>query len=151
MLATSSIEYPCFIHADPSRVFEALVDADQFQAWSGFVSGMERESAWRLRFPLGDWALFNVESFEKPSLLELHCVDAAVLNSDDWIGTRLCFELSENRGGTDLLFSHRGWRVRGIGYSKWMHAWGELINGSLVAYVERGQGAPFCPRVSSSE
>jgi uncharacterized protein YndB with AHSA1/START domain len=60
----------------------------------------------------------------------------------DWIGSRVSFELKQEGEQTTLLFAHRGWKEQ----SEFMHhcstKWATFMM-SLKAFVETDKGSPF--------
>jgi len=61
---------------------------------------------------------------------------------DDWVGTRIRFDLADDAGFPAVLFSHSGWRAQ----TEFMHQcstkWAVYLL-SLKDLLEQGEGAPF--------
>lgn len=61
---------------------------------------------------------------------------------DDWIGSKVSFELKQEGEQATLLFEHQGWKEQ----SEFMHhcstKWASFVM-SLKAFVETGKGSPF--------
>jgi uncharacterized protein YndB with AHSA1/START domain len=61
---------------------------------------------------------------------------------EDWIGSKVSFELKQEGEQATLLFEHQGWKEQ----SEFMHhcstKWASFMM-SLKAFVETGKGTPF--------
>jgi uncharacterized protein YndB with AHSA1/START domain len=68
-----------------------------------------------------------------------------VKTMDDWQGTKVGFQLSENAGITQVHFFHLGWREASEHFGITNYCWGQLLNG-LKKYVEEGIVIPHALR-----
>jgi len=59
----------------------------------------------------------------------------------EWKGTEVTWDLSENGGGTSVLFGHRGWTSTEQSFASINYSWGCYLL-SLVKYLEEGKGFP---------
>jgi hypothetical protein len=60
---------------------------------------------------------------------------------DEWIGTRISFELEEKNGNTLLRFTQGGWRAVTDTFASCNYDWA-LFMKSLKSYCETGTGTP---------
>ncbi|WP_018626365.1 SRPBCC family protein [Niabella aurantiaca] len=60
----------------------------------------------------------------------------------EWNGTRICFDISEQKGRTELRFTHEGLRPGIECYSACSNAWADYISGSLCNLIASGKGNP---------
>lgn len=99
--------------AAPQAVYDAIASAEGLTTWwseqaqvADAVGGVTR-----VTFPRGGWTELRVDRAEPPHRLEWTCVGQEIDNfspTDEWVGTRISFELSERAGGTRLEFAHHG-------------------------------------------
>jgi len=61
---------------------------------------------------------------------------------EDWIGTRLTFQLSENAGKTVLRFEHAGWKNANDFFAGCTFTWGRYME-SLRQLCQTGKGEAF--------
>ncbi len=61
---------------------------------------------------------------------------------DEWKGTKIIFDITEEDGKTKLLFTHEGLKPEVECYKFCMPSWEQYIKGSLKQLVEAGEGTP---------
>ena len=71
-----------------------------------------------------------------------HVVWQVVRGPDDWLGTKISFDLSKNGDLTKILFKHGGWREANEHMSHCSTKWGVFML-SLKSLVETGKGQAF--------
>jgi hypothetical protein len=85
--------------------------------------------------------MFNkmkIISLKKDQKVDWHCVDGP----KDWIGTRLRFELSEDKDkNTRVKFEQCGWKESNDFYASCNYHWGQFMK-SLKSLCEKGEGDP---------
>ncbi|MBI2212653.1 MAG: SRPBCC domain-containing protein [Acidobacteria bacterium] len=81
--------------------------------------------------------VMEVREPEVPGDVRWRCVGGL----DEWIGTDVTFQLSEQDGQTILLFGHRNWREAIEFTSHCSMKWATFLL-SLREYVETGKGRP---------
>ncbi|HEX8807339.1 MAG TPA: SRPBCC domain-containing protein, partial [Candidatus Aquilonibacter sp.] len=59
----------------------------------------------------------------------------------EWVDTTIHFDLRAERGGTVVLFAHRGFEQADEHYAKTTSGWGVYLQ-SLQQYLETGKGNP---------
>ncbi len=118
------------IDAPPQRVFEALSTAEGLRWWCGDVEVEGAVSS--LRFDdCGSILRFRVEDLLAPRRLAWSCLG----DLDDWRGTRLSWELEARGKGTELRFTHAGWREVTEHFATTNTCWESLL-AALKAQVE---------------
>ncbi len=124
--------------SSPDDVYAALTTRERLAAWwtedtqgDGDVGG-----ELRFRFPEGGFDMEVEEAQPGKSV-----VWKVVGGPDEWIGTRVGWELTQDGDWTVVLFRHEGWREP----VEFMHhcstKWAIFLM-SLKALVETGVGAP---------
>lgn len=138
----ADLHHGIWIDADPSTVFEAVGSEDGFAAWwtpNVLVQGPPDLA--RYRFGFDDdtvYATFETDERGPPERLVLECVDGI----EDWVGTRLVFELEPADEGTFVSFDHAGWAEEDWYFRACNSTWGHLMF-FLKRACEGGAGEPF--------
>lgn len=65
-----------------------------------------------------------------------------IKNQQEWTDTKICFELLEMNGKTQITFTHFGLVPEIECYKDCSKGWNYYINGSLVKYLTEGKGKP---------
>lgn len=60
-------------------------------------------------------------------------------DKEEWTGTKMIFEISEEGGKTKLKFTHQGINPEVECYDACSTAWGQLIQQSLLNYITTGK------------
>jgi uncharacterized protein YndB with AHSA1/START domain len=104
------------IAAPQDAVFQALGDPAAIADWweATVDGGDEVGETMRVDFGSGGWTEHRVDRLDRPTTIEWTCTaqDISRFNpTDEWVGTRMSFELEENGPGrTRLVFVHHGLR-----------------------------------------
>ena len=61
---------------------------------------------------------------------------------EEWIGTRIAWDLTQDGDYTGILFKHQGWKTPGEFMHHCSTKWGVFLL-SLKSLLESGKGAPF--------
>jgi len=64
-----------------------------------------------------------------------------VAGAEEWNGTTITFDLSEENGETVLRFGHRGWREASDFLAHCSYRWAYFLR-SLKLYLQEGEGTP---------
>ena len=127
------------IKSSPKETYEALATRRGLAGWwtADTTGGFEVGGVIRFRF--GPRGGFDMKVLElEPAGRVLWQV---VEGPEEWIGTRVSWELQRHDGVTHVLFRHQGWREP----SEFMHhcstKWAVFLM-SLKSLVENGKGAP---------
>lgn len=65
-----------------------------------------------------------------------------VADKEEWTGTTVVFDLTEQDGRTHVRFTHEGLHPGQECYGACSNAWGQYVNGSLRDHIESGAGRP---------
>lgn len=128
------------IHAPPARVFPAVSTPAGLDAWwTKRSAGEAREGAeFTLWFgPEYDWRA-RVTACRAPAAFELELVQA----HQDWLGTRVGFELAEQAGGTEVTFHHAGWPRANEHWRVSCYCWAMYLR-ILRRHLEHGKVVPY--------
>jgi uncharacterized protein YndB with AHSA1/START domain len=121
------------------RVYQALTTLDGLAGWWTRKTTGQTEAGGviEFRFEKGGADMKVVELQPGKSVLW-----EVVGGANEWLGTRIGFELRQDGDYVTVLFGHRGWKAS----SEFMHhcstKWASFLF-SLKALVETGRGAPF--------
>jgi uncharacterized protein YndB with AHSA1/START domain len=130
------------ILASGARIFEALTTSKGLSGW--WIPGAVAESK------VGSIAEFpfvtGVTKMRIDILKPESCVGwTCVAGPEEWLGTEVKFDLTEEKGRTILRFSQRGWKEASDFYARSNSEWGYFLY-SLKSLMEEGQGKPFIHR-----
>ena len=135
------------VQASPDQVYEALTTTEGLAGWwttdtqgDGHVGGVLR-----FRFGAGGFDM-NVVELDHGK----HVLWEVVDGPEEWIGTRVSWDLKEEDDQTTVLFKHLGWRKP----VEFMHhcstKWAVFLL-SLKQLLETGHGSPDPDDVSISD
>ena len=127
------------IKATPHQVYTALTTIKGLASWWTSDTDGDPEPRGVIHFHFGPKAQVDTKVLElRPDTLVLWEVLAA---HDDWIGTKIRFELKQDGAITLVLFKHEAWRMP----TQFMHhcstKWATFLV-SLRDFVETGKGRP---------
>ena len=135
------IRHQFIIKAPVAKVYEAISTIQGLKSWwTSDVSGEDKQGG-VLRFGFGTefQNKMKIISQKKNLRLAWQCTDGP----PDWIGTRLSFDLVEDKDkNTVVKFAHDGWKEASEFYANCNYHWG-LYMRSLKALCETGTGSPF--------
>jgi len=125
----------------PSRdVYNAITDQNRLAAWwTNDVRG-RAEVGGAQEFHFGSRGFFQMKVLElKPNE---RVVWEVAKGPEEWLGTKVIWDLASADDGTTIRFKHQGWRepVEFMGHCS--TKWGTFLM-SLKGLLETGQGAPF--------
>lgn len=129
----------------PHEVFQAVTNVAGW--WSEDIRGNSAK--------LNDEFIFEVAGvhFSRQKLIEVipdkkvvwHITEADmsfIKQRDEWVGTKVMFDISTEGADTLLTFTHQGLVPQVECYKACMPAWTEYIQHSLKQLVETGTGDP---------
>lgn len=124
----------------PNAAYKALTICDRLAAWWTDNTKGDSQVGSVLQFRFGDRGGFDMRIVELvPNTRVLWQV---VGGPEEWIGTKVSFDLKQDGDYTILLFKHAGWKEP----VEFMHhcstKWGVFLM-SLKSFVETGKGAPY--------
>ncbi|HTV27674.1 MAG TPA: SRPBCC domain-containing protein [Xanthobacteraceae bacterium] len=122
----------------PNHVYQALTTLDGLSGWWTTDTHGENKVGGVLRFRFGSGG-FDMKVLElKPAE---HVLWQVVDGPEEWLGTKVSFDLKQNGDWTVVLFKHQGWKAP----VEFMHhcstKWAVFLL-SLKSLVETGKGAP---------
>jgi uncharacterized protein YndB with AHSA1/START domain len=132
------------IKAPVTEVYRALTTvAGLSRWWTEEVSGDTRVGGRiEFRFLTGSGDLLGAMEMEVQELSENSAVRwRCVAGPNEWVGTDITFQLSEQDGQTIVLFGHRNWREAVEGTYHCSMKWATFLL-SLREYLETGTGKP---------
>ncbi len=136
------IRHRVAIAAPLAPVYEAVATADGVSHW-WTLDGVRGESikGSRLQFFFGEpqpAAVMEITRLDPDGHVGWGCVDGA----DEWVGTKLTFDLTHENDETVVMFAHADWREPGEFMAHCSARWAYFLL-SLKRYVETGRGTPF--------
>jgi len=133
------------IRASPQRVLAAVTTEHGLRSWWTASCTVKPELGFVnvFRFDGGNVEFhFRVDE-QTPRRIGWTCVRAPKV-PDEWVDTRLTFDLTPNDGQTKLRFGHRGWRSIEGAYADCNTVWGELMH----RLASQAEGKPTQPYFS---
>jgi uncharacterized protein YndB with AHSA1/START domain len=136
------IRHRVVISAPLESVYQALATPEGISEWwtRDGVRGESLEGS-KLEFYFGSpdpAAVMEITRLSPEGSVNWTCVDGA----DEWIGTKLSFDLKNNDGETVVMFAHADWRSPGEFMSHCSARWAYFLL-SLKSLMETGKGTPF--------
>lgn len=136
------IRHRVAISAPLGSVYEALATPGGISEWwtRDGVRGESSEGA-RLQFFFGQpqpAAVMEVTRLDPDGHVSWSCVEGA----EEWVGTKLAFDLTPKGNETVVLFTHADWRDPVEFMAHCSARWAYFLL-SLKSYLETGKGTPF--------
>jgi uncharacterized protein YndB with AHSA1/START domain len=136
------IRHRVVMAAPLARVYDAVATAEGISEWwtRDGVQGESREGS-KLQFFFGQpqpAAVMEVTRLEPKGQVNWTCLEGA----DEWVGTKLAFELRHHDDETVVLFTHADWREPVEFMAHCSARWAYFLL-SLKSYLETGKGTPF--------
>ncbi len=136
------IRHRVAISAPLERVYQAVATTEGIADW-WTRDGVRGESA------VGSKIQFFFDNPEPSAVMEVTALDPAgqvhwncVEGADEWVGTKLSFDLTHKDDETVVLFTHADWRNPTEFMAHCSARWAYFLL-SLKALVETGTGTPF--------
>lgn len=128
------------IKSSPLNVYNALTARAGLAGWWTNDTQGDGQAGGVLRFRFGNRGGFDMKVLEAdPARRVLWQV---VEGPEEWIGTKISFDLKQDGDYTGILFKHQGWREP----VEFMHhcstKWGVFLV-SLKSLLETGKGSPY--------
>ena len=126
--------------SSPHDVYKALTAREGLSAWWTTNTQGESKADGVLLFRFGDRGGFDMKVLElQPDKRVLWQV---VDGPQEWIGTRISFDLRQEGDWTLVFFKHQGWKEPVEFMSHCSTKWGVFLL-SLKSLLETGKGAPY--------
>lgn len=128
------------INAPAGKIFEAITTVEGLQNWWTRQTSGDGKEGGELEFRFGDHMFNKMKVINTTPDKEVHweCIDG----HEDWIGTKLSFELIPQGENIRVCFQHNNWKEANDFYGQCNHVWGHYME-SLKSYCEKGKGEPF--------
>ena len=136
----AEIHHMLLIDVPVERVYQAITDQDGLAAWwttqvvAKPVVGSVAEFAFGDRYHTA----MRVTGLEPSRKVQWECIDG----DEEWVGTKIVFDLEKQGEQTLLRFHHTDWRQMTDFYASCNYNWGFYMR-SLKTYCETGKGEPF--------
>lgn len=129
----------------PDQVFQAINNVRGW--WSGEIEGDAGEAGAEFTYVYQDAhrSKQKVTEFIPGRKVVWHVSESQLgflKDMSEWTGSDIVFEISENKGQTELRFTHRGLVPRIECYGSCSNAWGMLVNGNLRNLITTGKSQP---------
>jgi hypothetical protein len=144
---TTSQDYSTTIWVDqsPEQVFEAINNVRGW--WSGEIEGDTDQlgAVFTYRYKDVHRSTQQITEFVPGKKVVWRVTDSSlrfVKRKDEWTGTRIIFDISEEDGKTQLRFTHAGLVPEGECYGSCSNAWSVLTKGNLRRLITTGRQQP---------
>jgi uncharacterized protein YndB with AHSA1/START domain len=135
----SEIKILLQIAAPREKVYEAITTIKGLSGWWTTQATGECKPGCIIQFRFGTVGNdMKVITLKKNEWVLWECM----AGPEDWIGTRLTFQLSENAGKTVLRFEHAGWKNANDFFAGCTFTWGRYME-SLRQLCQTGKGEAF--------
>ena len=136
------IRHRVVISAPLANVYEAVATAEGISDWwpRDGVKG-ESKVGGTLAFYFGHTdpaAVMEITRLDPQGHVNWTCVQGA----DEWVGTKVSFDLKSNGDDTVVMFAHADWKEPGEFMSHCSARWAYFLL-SLKSLEETGKGTPF--------
>jgi uncharacterized protein YndB with AHSA1/START domain len=136
------IRHRVAISAPLESVYEAVATTEGISEWwtRDGVRGESSEGS-KVEFYFGSpdpAAVMEVTRLDPGGHVHWNCIEGA----DEWVGTNLSFDLTQNDGQTVVLFAHADWRDPSEFMAHCSARWAYFLL-SLKSLLETGTGTPF--------
>ena len=128
------------IDASPEKVYQAIATDAGLRGWWTADSKTESAVGGKAEFGFDDRGTvfrMRIEELRPGARVVWSCLG----DPDDWKGTRLTWEMSQEDGGTMLRFTHGNWRATDGYFATCNSTWGELMY-RLKDHVEGKRPGP---------
>ena len=125
--------------SDANAILNALNTVDGLKAWWTQGTSGDTAQGGTIAFRFGGNGGFDMRVVKSDATqVQWECVGGP----DDWLGTRVEFEIKPGVKQNMLMFRHAGWRSENAHFHHCSTKWATFLL-SLRDHVERGQGKPF--------
>jgi uncharacterized protein YndB with AHSA1/START domain len=132
------IRHNVMIKARPENVYDAITTQEGLESWWAKQTTANPEVGFVNIFTFGNFRNeMKVTTLIPNKKVEWKCIQSI----DEWIDTRISFDLEEKDGKTLLRFAHSGWRAVTDTFAGCNYDWAMSIK-SLKSLCESGTGTP---------
>jgi uncharacterized protein YndB with AHSA1/START domain len=135
----SDIKLLVHIQAPREKVYDALTTIRGLSHWWTTQTTGECKPGGVIQFRFGTVGNdMKVISAKKGEWLQWECI----AGPEDWLGTRVTFQLNDSEGRTRVRFEHGGWKHANDFFAGCGFTWGRYLE-SLRQYCQTGKGEAF--------
>ena len=135
----SDIKHQFHIAAPKEKVFEAITTIKGLSGWWTTQTTGECRPGGIIQFRFGTLGNdMKVISMKKDEWVQWECM----AGPEEWVGTRLTFQLTNSEGKTRVRFEHAGWRNANDFFAGCTFTWGRYME-SLRQLCQTGKGEAF--------
>jgi uncharacterized protein YndB with AHSA1/START domain len=128
------------INASPGDVYRALTTLDRLADWWTLQTDGQPEAGGVIHFRFGDVGFFDMKVLELDPEKRVRWEVTA--GPEEWIGTKVIWDLSPEGAGTTIRFKQQGWRQPVDFMHHCSTKWAIYLM-SLKSLLETGKGAPY--------
>lgn len=142
-METKNFTYSIQTEKSPEHVFKAIREVRSW--WSGLYnesfSGETKELNDEFSFRAGDGAHYSKQKLVEviPNKRVVWLITESELSfleqKDEWVGTKIVFEISEKDGKTELVFTHQGLTPEIECYDSCAPAWSMYLQEKLLPLI----------------
>ncbi len=136
----AEIRHMLLIDAPVDVVYRAVTEQKGLAGW-WTVQALAKPTVGAVAdFKFGDryHTAMRVTGLEPPRKIQWECVEG----DEEWVGTKIVFDLEKQGDQTLVRFAHSDWRQATDFYASCNYNWGYYLK-SLKSYCETGKGTPF--------
>jgi uncharacterized protein YndB with AHSA1/START domain len=134
----TEIRHNVVIKASPEKIYEALTTQNGLSKWWTTQTTAEPSLGFINTFTFGNFVnKMEVATLDPNVRVEWNCVDSI----EEWIGTKIHFDLQKQVDKTLLRFGHTGWKEVTDMYANCNYDWAQFLK-SLKLLCETGKGTP---------
>ena len=128
------------VKASTKDVYKSLATIDGLAGWWTATTRGESKPGGQIHFQFGDRGFFDTKVLELTpgKRIAWEVVDGP----EEWIGTKIGFDLKQEGDQATVMFKHEGWGEPGEFMYHCSTKWATFLM-SMKAYTETGRGAPF--------
>jgi uncharacterized protein YndB with AHSA1/START domain len=134
----ADIRHNVAIKATPEKIYEAITTQEGLANWWAKQTTAKPEVGFVNVFTFGKFRNeMKVTELVPSQKAAWECISSI----DEWVGTKIVFDLEEKDGKTVLRFAQEGWRAVTDTFAGCNYDWA-LFMKSLKSYCETGTGDP---------
>ena len=146
-MRTTDFSYTLTTERTPKEVFEAIRNVRAW--WSGYYSetidGATEQLNDEFSFRAGEGLHYSKQKLTEviPNQRIVWLITDSTLTfiekTDEWKGTKVIFDISENDGKTRLVFTHQGLTPEAECYDSCTPAWSQYLENKLLPLINNGK------------
>lgn len=122
-----------------TKIFDALTTLSGLASWWTNETAGDTAQGGTITFTFGGNGGFDMRVIKSdPAHVHWECINGP----DDWIGTRIEFDIHQENDHNQVMFRHAGWSNENGFFHHCSTKWATFLL-SLRDYVETGKGRPF--------